>query len=242
MKPVYYQLSPNDAVARLRSDLMLSVAPATERVVWPELPRFISPDPVSGKLETPITWNRYLYCRNDPINYIDPDGRRDRRTDAQRELTDNPAFKKAVRKIIAKMDLHERRVRNRREAGTLIIRNNDGEVSFTEIRRGTATSVELEDVFRQADGSFMTARGEVVECSLHGHVGAGRVDGQLLDPWDASEKDQAWSDTTGLDSYIIVEDTGLLVYEPNTRAAQRILTGNAFREYLRDDSNSNNED
>jgi RHS repeat-associated protein len=39
-----------------------------------DFPRFISPDPVSGKLETPITWNRYLYCRNDPINLIDPDG------------------------------------------------------------------------------------------------------------------------------------------------------------------------
>jgi RHS repeat-associated protein len=39
-----------------------------------DFPRFISPDPVSGRLMTPITWNRYLYCRNDPINYIDPDG------------------------------------------------------------------------------------------------------------------------------------------------------------------------
>ncbi|MCD4655027.1 FG-GAP-like repeat-containing protein [bacterium] len=41
-----------------------------------DLPRFISPDPVSGKLTIPISWNRYLYCRNDPINMIDPDGRR----------------------------------------------------------------------------------------------------------------------------------------------------------------------
>jgi RHS repeat-associated protein len=40
-----------------------------------DFPRFISPDPVSGRLMTPITWNRYLYCRNDPINYIDPDGK-----------------------------------------------------------------------------------------------------------------------------------------------------------------------
>jgi len=38
------------------------------------IPRFISPDPVSGKPAIPISWNRYLYCRNDPINYIDPDG------------------------------------------------------------------------------------------------------------------------------------------------------------------------
>jgi RHS repeat-associated protein len=40
----------------------------------PELPRFISPDPVGGKPAIPLSWNRYLYCRNDPINYFDPDG------------------------------------------------------------------------------------------------------------------------------------------------------------------------
>jgi RHS repeat-associated protein len=39
-----------------------------------DFPRFISPDPVSGKPMNPLTWNRYLYCANDPINYIDPDG------------------------------------------------------------------------------------------------------------------------------------------------------------------------
>ena len=38
-------------------------------------PRFISPDPVGGNPMLPITWNRYLYCRNDPVNYLDPDGR-----------------------------------------------------------------------------------------------------------------------------------------------------------------------
>ncbi len=26
--------------------------------------------------ESLISWNRYLYCRNDPFNYIDPDGRK----------------------------------------------------------------------------------------------------------------------------------------------------------------------
>ena len=36
--------------------------------------RFISPDPVGGTPENPISWNRYLYCRNDPVNYVDPDG------------------------------------------------------------------------------------------------------------------------------------------------------------------------
>ena len=31
-------------------------------------PRFISPDPLSGNPEIPLSWNRYLYCRNDPVN------------------------------------------------------------------------------------------------------------------------------------------------------------------------------
>ena len=35
-------------------------------------PRFISPDPVGGNPMYPTTWNRYLYCRNDPVNYFDP--------------------------------------------------------------------------------------------------------------------------------------------------------------------------
>ncbi|MCD4652499.1 hypothetical protein K8T06_01025 [bacterium] len=31
-------------------------------------------DPVSGKLVVPVSWTRYLYCRNDPVNRFDPDG------------------------------------------------------------------------------------------------------------------------------------------------------------------------
>lgn len=37
--------------------------------------RRLSPDPVSGKPEIPISWKWNLYCRNDPVNLIDPDGR-----------------------------------------------------------------------------------------------------------------------------------------------------------------------
>ncbi|RQV96849.1 hypothetical protein EH221_04515 [bacterium] len=40
-----------------------------------QVPRFISPDPVSGNPANPLSWNRYLYCRNDPLNKYDPDGR-----------------------------------------------------------------------------------------------------------------------------------------------------------------------
>ena len=34
----------------------------------------MSPDPVTGTPGNPQSWNRYAYCQNDPIGYVDPDG------------------------------------------------------------------------------------------------------------------------------------------------------------------------
>ena len=45
------------------------------RMYDPALMRFTSRDPVRGKFKNPLTLHVYLYCRNDPINAIDPDGR-----------------------------------------------------------------------------------------------------------------------------------------------------------------------
>jgi RHS repeat-associated protein len=39
------------------------------------LGRFISVDPVGGKNEDPQSWNRYAYARNNPLRFVDPDGR-----------------------------------------------------------------------------------------------------------------------------------------------------------------------
>lgn len=41
----------------------------------PHIGRFTSRDPVKGKFEEPLTLHKYLYCQNDPINRIDPEGR-----------------------------------------------------------------------------------------------------------------------------------------------------------------------
>ena len=45
------------------------------RMYDPYLGRFTSRDPVKGKFKHPLTLHKYLYCLNNPVNRIDPDGR-----------------------------------------------------------------------------------------------------------------------------------------------------------------------
>jgi RHS repeat-associated protein len=49
---------------------------AKARMFKSSIGRFISADPLmkSGRMENPQTWNRYVYCLNNPVINIDPDG------------------------------------------------------------------------------------------------------------------------------------------------------------------------
>lgn len=40
----------------------------------PSIGRFIAEDPLSGGILDPQSLNRYVYCRNNPHKYTDPDG------------------------------------------------------------------------------------------------------------------------------------------------------------------------
>ncbi len=40
----------------------------------PETAAFMSPDPVEGDFSNPLSWNRYAFCLNNPVNFVDPDG------------------------------------------------------------------------------------------------------------------------------------------------------------------------
>jgi len=41
----------------------------------PVIGRFITVDPAKGKPGNPQSWNRYVYCLNNPYKYVDPNGR-----------------------------------------------------------------------------------------------------------------------------------------------------------------------
>jgi len=40
----------------------------------PQLMRFSGRDPIDGSYEEPMTLHKYMYCLNDPIDYVDPTG------------------------------------------------------------------------------------------------------------------------------------------------------------------------
>jgi len=40
----------------------------------PNTGRFLSVDPVSGRVKMPASWNRYSYVSNNPLAFVDPDG------------------------------------------------------------------------------------------------------------------------------------------------------------------------
>ena len=44
------------------------------RMYDPHLSRFTNYDPVDGKFTEPLSLHKYLYCGNEPINWIDPWG------------------------------------------------------------------------------------------------------------------------------------------------------------------------
>ncbi len=85
------------------------------RYYHPDLPRFLSVDPVSGKPGIPLSWNRYLYCRNDPVNYLDPDG--------EDSITENPKIMQVFLEMAADSGHF---IPEDREQGAFVKRANDG--------------------------------------------------------------------------------------------------------------------
>jgi len=68
-------LMPNQVTFATYEAAGTSMLYAQNRYYDPARGRFTTPDPAaSGKISTPLSWNRYSYVEGDPINLSDPDG------------------------------------------------------------------------------------------------------------------------------------------------------------------------
>ena len=61
--------------ASMERDLASSDLYDHARYVGGKLGRFKSADQLGGHVEDPQSWNRYAYARNNPLKYVDRDGR-----------------------------------------------------------------------------------------------------------------------------------------------------------------------
>jgi RHS repeat-associated protein len=123
--------------------------------------RFLSPDVINGNPSVPQSWNRYTYARNNPVLWIDPDGKR----------------------VLLPQDREQRSVIAERLSTKLTLKEQNalsvGAKGFLQFRKGfTSTSmagkhlqdaIELERVIRiQVATSYQTAKGTVVDVNAQG--------------------------------------------------------------------------
>lgn len=52
-------------------------ADSNARYYMPEIGRFVSADTIVPEPENPQSYNRYVYVRNNPMNFMDPSGHRE---------------------------------------------------------------------------------------------------------------------------------------------------------------------
>lgn len=73
-----------------------------------ELGRFIQADPILGSIQDPLTLNRYVYVKNNPLKFTDPTGNVVKEDPSVAKLeAENPAFKKAMENL-RKTDLYKK--------------------------------------------------------------------------------------------------------------------------------------
>lgn len=145
--------------------------------------RFLAPDQLSGRPEDPLSWNRYTYARNNPLKYVDPDGKASTPAGWVVELT-----KAGLRKMQPLFSKRALTAARRREMNVLV---NGTRQSAGEIERAAFGGAEsayrhsghvLEDGVSHGLPHFQTA-----DRWGHTFYGALGVVGLVLSPFDSAE-------------------------------------------------------
>lgn len=154
----------------------------------PRIGRFITKDP----LEMVKGAHPYVYCNNNPINYLDHWGA---------EVGDKYPTQDAAAKD-ALNDIYGPSVKKDREYGGYIYQNKDGTYSYTKAKKGEQHGI-----------SDLGPKPSTATADYHSH---GAESGPAYDDENFSPTDKKDNRNTGLDGYLVTPSGQMKKYDPSS--------------------------
>jgi RHS repeat-associated protein len=189
------------------------------------LGRFMAVDPASdsARQEQPQTWNRYIYARNNPLARIDPDGRKDKRTDEDKKILEDKDVKAKTREAWEKSNA-DAKPEDRQEVGFGVTETTSGDFETTELQT-------------QGDPALVTmAVDPDSAATVHTHpLGNASVRDAKGERKQARKKpgktDKKLAADTGAPAFVVAKNKMYRV-DPKSGKVKVVLSRKHFREYM----------
>jgi hypothetical protein len=165
----------------------------------------------------------HTYVRNNPLNAIDPDGRKDKRSDEDKKITEDKDVKDKSREAWKESN-PDAKPEDRQEVGFGAKETTPGDQETTELQtQGDPTKVDLEV---DPDSSA------TVHTHPLGNAGFRDANGERKQAKKKPGKgDKELADKTNAPAFVITKDKMYRV-DPDTGKVKAVLTGQQFREYM----------
>jgi RHS repeat-associated protein len=197
--------------------------------------RFMSSDKErrSAHPGRPTTWNRYAYARNAPMDRYDPDGRTDRRTDTDRQITDSVPVMKAAAIMTAES------AKKKVEYGALIGKIKEGFIVrvFTSNDPGAVNPGAHVDASPGGRATIKNTSAEAIAV-MHTHLAEGQYQvpgkGTLFEPVSPAQpsaNDLQLARNTVPD-YILVPSASAMLRVDEAGTWDVILSGAEYEEWM----------
>jgi uncharacterized protein RhaS with RHS repeats len=191
------------------------------------LGRFLSSDPdaKSVRPEDPQSWNRYAYVRNNPINYIDPDGLKDARSAEDKEILEDSDVKEAIHDAWDQSK-PEANPDNRQEVGFSVEESGPGQYSTTALQsQGDPVNIGL----TITKDSAATVHTHPVGNNSVTNKQSGKPERHAERPGNADKK---LAKNSKVPAYVVAKKRMYRV-DPATRKVKKVLTGKDFKKYMK---------
>jgi len=193
----------------------------------------VDPAAESIDLLDPQSWNRYTYVKNNPLVLIDPRGLKDKRTDEDKKVLDDPDVKQRTQEAWEESNPDARDGDDMQEVGFNTTETSDGEVNA----KGTETQGNPRNVNLTDPDENGEIDGEKAGPTVHTHPAGGRW---VTNPetgkrqkgkhsHSADDKDNVRD--SGRTSYV-VSRKGIYRYGPGDKRPKKVLSGKHFKEYM----------